>query len=263
MVFYHPLVLGVARPRGPDSSGPDGRRGGEATTHEAWREGVSRPGEDYERHPEGQAFARLRSAASQERTRLWVVLGEPGAGKSRLLNEWFRRWAADLGDPRLGLPVPVLVRLRRLTPPELHLGQEEFADWLWEQGLGERGLLDQPRDAVYRAGASRLFRPVWLLDGLDEVAPSVPRADLLSGLAALPGLKLLTCRTAVFQAQREAIAPYQERGAEYEILPLGPAERRQFLAARLGDPARAAKLGGLVDGSAQLAGLAGNPLMLT
>src|SRR3712207_694124 len=65
------------------------------------------------------------------------------------------------------------------------------------------------------------------------------------------------------QSQREFFAPYQEGQAEYEILPVPPAEWRTFLAACLGDPARAAVLSALVRGNAQLAELAGNPLMLT
>src|SRR3712207_8811852 len=38
------------------------------------------------------------------------------------------------------------------------------------------------------------------------------------------------------QSQREFFAPYQEGRAEYEILPIPPAEWRKFLRACLGDP---------------------------
>jgi predicted NACHT family NTPase len=253
-VSYHPAVLGIARPRRQDAGGPGSeRRDTMVATHETWREGIAGPsGEDHEQHPEGQVLAALRSAAAREHARLRVVLGEPGAGKSRLLEEWLRRWAADLGEPRLGLPIPVLVRLRALRPEDLGLDRDGLADLLWERGCDERGLLSEPRDGFYRAGAARLFRPVWLLDGLDEVPPALLGPDLPRALAALPGLKLATCRTAVFRSLREAFAPYQEPRSEYEILPLAPAEWRAFLTARLRDPARAAVLVALIKGNAQL-----------
>jgi hypothetical protein len=143
----------------------------------------------------------------------------------------------------------MLVRLRGLTPQDLMFDCDGLADLLWQRGLDERGLLDSPRDNLYRVDAARLFRPVWLLDGLDEVPPVMLGPDLPRRLATPPGLKLVPCRTAVFQSQREFFAPYQGGQAEYEILPLAPAEWRNFLAACLEDPARAATLSTLVSGN--------------
>src|SRR4051812_29149808 len=89
--FYHPPTLGVARPGRQGLDDRIGTQRGEIATHEVWREGIRPFNTDYDRHPEAQVFAALRVAASREHARLWVVLGEPGAGKSHLLNEWFRR----------------------------------------------------------------------------------------------------------------------------------------------------------------------------
>jgi hypothetical protein len=126
---YQPLTLGVLRPHAvtpadrsnKDISGALRR----ASRHETWREGLSGPRPDYEPHPEAQVFDRLRQTARHYHPKLWLVLGEPGAGKSRLLEEWFQRWASDLGEASLGMCVPVLVRLRSLTAEDIRLNGAE------------------------------------------------------------------------------------------------------------------------------------------
>jgi hypothetical protein len=236
--FFHPLTLGVARRTAPPS--PDDPHPKRARHYEAWQEGV-RPRVAYDPHPEARVLERFRQAAERGVTRLWVVLGEPGAGKTRLMDAWFQRWASDAGPPRLGMTLPVLVRLRRLKKMNPEPDLDGLADRLWALAVEERGLLEREAAAPYRLQACRMFRPAWMLDGLDEV-PDLLGPDLFAAMAALPGAKLLTCRSAVFQSHRPSTAPYQEQAGEYGILPLPEG------VARLPDnPTRRSASGGRVD----------------
>jgi hypothetical protein len=257
---YQPLKLGALRTRTATSADRSYKIISGAPRHETWREGLSGPRSDYEPHTEAQVLNRLRQATRQHHPKLWMVLGEPGAGKSRLLEEWFQRWASDLEEARLGLSIPVLVRLRSLTAEDTRLNPESLAERLWAQGVEERSRLDKSVAAVYQAETGQLFQPVWLLDGLDEVPPGVWGPDLPRKLAALPGIKVVTCRTAVFQALRENTAAYQEN--EHEILGLTPTQQQAFLSKFLDDAERATRLMKQIQGNVQLASLAGNPLML-
>jgi hypothetical protein len=250
--LFHPLMLGVV-----DRSLRE--RAIDLLRYEAWHEGV-RPQVKYIPHPEEQVFRWFREAADDDHGLLWVVLGEAGAGKSRLMNEWFRRWMADVGSLQLGTVLPVLVRLRNLKRADIIADRQALADRLWELGLRERALLGtgEARNA-YRLERQRLFRPAWLLDGLDEI-PNLLGPDLFAQLADLPGAKLVTCRSAVFRSYSTIATPYKER--EFEILPLRRPQWQDFLRCRLGNPVLADKLACAIADNAQLSELAGNPLML-
>jgi hypothetical protein len=258
---YQPLTLGEPRTHATKPRDRSNNNISGSPRHETWREGLSGPKPNYEPHPEAQVLDRLRQAAPHHHPKLWMVLGEPGAGKSRLLEEWFRRWASNPGEPRLGLCVPVLVRLRSLRAEDIRIDAKELADRLWVQGVEEWSRLGQSAIAIYQAEAGRLYRPVWLLDGLDEVPPAVLGPDLPRKLAALPGVKVMTCRTAVFQTLREHAAAYQE--TEHAILDLRPDQQQALLGKFLGNVEQAAELSKQIRANVQLAGLAGNPLMLS
>ena len=108
---------------------------------------------------------------------MMLVLGEPGAGKSSLLAHWHATWLAALPPPRLGLPVPVLVPLRQGEAGALAGRPEEDADRLWES-RGARDHDGTPAGACYGL-LPRLFWPVWLLDGLDELpAPNLAAPEV-------------------------------------------------------------------------------------
>jgi predicted NACHT family NTPase len=112
MPFYHALTLGVRRPR-PAASKGNRQDIGRRAAPEAWREGLGLAAVEYEEYPAARVLEDFRrAAAAGQARRPWVILGEPGAGKSTLLQRWFDTWAAELLEPRLGLAVPVLVRLR-------------------------------------------------------------------------------------------------------------------------------------------------------
>jgi hypothetical protein len=245
--FFHPLTLGIRPVQKPD----DAPQSTESV----------RPRIKHALHAEAQVFNRFLQAAYRDPSRLWVVLGEAGAGKSWLMEDWFRRWVAGSGSARLGIALPVLVRLRNIKRADLALSREALADRLWELGLRERALLGVPGETAYRSERKRFFRAAWLLDGLDEI-PDLVSPDLFAQLADLPGAKLLTCRDNILRSYRSTLAPYQEPSAEYEILPLPQTQWLAFLRGRLGDSARAAELTRTISNNRQLSEIAGNPLIL-
>lgn len=216
-------------------------------------------------------FETVRQAAPTADGRFWLILGEPGGGKSTLFQEWFKRWWSGSADPapRLGLPVPVLVRLRELPPETLDdADADAMADRLWRHGLGEAAALPEPSASVralYGKGRGRLLRPVWLLDGLDEVPAAHLTASFFPRLAALPGLKLVSCRSAVYESLRPEADRARAPGHEYDLLGLEPDQQKEFLAAALplkGSIADAATLHARIRQNPALAPLAGNPLLL-
>jgi hypothetical protein len=158
-----------------------------------------------------------------------VFLGEPGAGKTRLLEHWHATWLRALGRPRLGTRVPVLVRLRDLPREVLAGDPAKVADEMWVRGLAAgRSETIAAESAKVLDLPPRLFAPVWLLDGLDELAAPLADAGLWEMLRALPGEVVLTCRTAVFQPARAEAT--RRIGREWRILGLEPAQQSAFLA---------------------------------
>jgi hypothetical protein len=270
MSFYLPFTLGVRRTR-PAARDEEQRAAGRRRSPEAWREGVGLAAVEYEEHPAARVLEELRRAANAGQARRpWFVLGEPGAGKSTLLERWFDAWASELPEPRLGLTVPVLVRLLELRPGDLDGDPEATADRLWrERGArwGAAWTAGRPTgDSIYRADRCRNFQPVWLLDGLHELDELLREDErLFERLVVLPGAKLITCRTAVFETLRGRAERHKER--EFEVLPLKPAEQENFLAAALEDRGRGAAQRKVVHKAVQsnlaVRTLAGNPLMLS
>lgn len=264
MDFFHPLTLGVVRRRAASLPGSDAQVASPRLAYDSWREGLEVGVGVEEEQPEAAVLEQLRAPAAPLRG-AWLVLGEPGAGKSRLLAEWHARWLAALGPPGLGARVPILVRLREATEGDLALGGEALADRLaalaWPavtaavKGGGAAALATLP---------PRLFAPVWLLDGLDEAPLPAGEAGLWDRLASLPGDVVVTCRTAVFEAARRDVAGHV--GKEWRILGLRPDEQPAFLARALEaegfDASPAATTVASLNGNAALRPLAAVPLLL-
>jgi hypothetical protein len=265
-VEFFPLTLGLPKPRPPprerDETEPHLPR--PARDADAWRESLSAPPEEVEEFPEAAVLARLRASPPPQP---WVILGEPGAGKTRLLEHWHATWLRDLGAPRLGMAVPVLVRLREVAAATLRGNPDVVADRLWDHALatGQAAAGGCASASVFdRPG--RLVTPVWLLDGLDEVSGHPGDAGLWDRLRALPGAVVLTCRTAVFQQVQRDVAGWH--APPWRILGLKPGKEqtaylRLALEADGKDPARAPDLIRALNDNAALRPLAASPLLLS
>jgi hypothetical protein len=258
--FYHPLTLGIRRSE-PATTNDRDKAEGRAQLN-AWYEGPARIAVEYEEYPETEVLDTVRSLLPGAGRRLWVILGEPGAGKSTLLKTWFDRWARELPSPELGLPVPVLVPLRQLTPGDLDEDDGAVASRLWRSGIRSRARLDRLADAIYQPDYGPMFRLVWFLDGLDEVEGALRGERLYEQLVNLPGVKVVTCRSAVYEALRHETDHYKER--QYEVLGLKTTEQQAFLKQALnGDHERSNDLFQKIQQNAAVRLLAGNPLLLT
>jgi hypothetical protein len=167
----------------------------------------------------------------------------------------------------LGVQIPVLVRLRDVPREALAGDPAAVADTLWAKGVaaGQDTAKGTAAAGVFNLPA-RVFTPVWLLDGLDELAaPPIADRGLWDLLRALPGDVVLTCRTAVFQPARAEIAG--RIGREWRLLGLKPEEEQaQFLArayaARGWDPSRALEAVRELNVNPALRPLAAMPLLL-
>jgi hypothetical protein len=169
------------------------------------------------------------------------------------LREWALRLAVEASRPFAFVP------LRRLTKSDAALVGDALAMRLIDIAAEASRSLDFPPSAGPIAG-DRL----WFLDGLDEVPDDVWATGLADALTALDGLKVATCRTAVFASRRASLAEgvsthWRE---PIDIMPFNQQERNAFLLARLSE-SEAAKLAAHINASAALRGLAGFPLLLT
>lgn len=195
--------------------------------------------------------------------RFWLILGEPGAGKSRLLEAWFRRWASKLPSTDYGLTVPILVPLRYVELKFIEDDSDDLADYLWKLGMDARALVSSPfSDTIYQESKARIYWPVWFLDGLDELPSSMMEERFYQKLTNLPGVKVVTCRTAIYESLRTEVDRYKTM--EYELLGLKVHEQQAFLKEVFGGDSLAAELlQRKIQKNAQVRLLASNPLMLS
>lgn len=180
----------------------------------------------------------------------WLLLGEPGSGKSTAL----RRLAIELGKRAELAMVPVFV--------SLPAWQRDASSSLWEHAAARCGLEErQDREAVAtwlreRSAAKGL---VLLLDGFDEVAPE-RQGELLDRLASLLGpeqLAVLSSRPIGKGSIVERLKPALARVQAFD-----PQRQRELLVKRLGEE-RAGAVIAAIRARPSLARLAPNPLLLS
>jgi hypothetical protein len=257
LAFYYPVRLG-ARRQIDAATDQDPPRS--AQRYEVWREGVGRVLFQYDEQPETQVFEQMLAAAPTNR--FWLILGEPGAGKTTLLQTWFVRLAQRLAAPALGMTAPALVRLRTVPEETWKLGDLRLPDALWDVGRSETALLEEGVPEQYRPGRGRGFEPFWLLDGLDEIPFTLLEERFFQSLANLPGRKIASARTAVYESVRRTADRYKSR--EHEILGLAAAEQDEFIRrALVGEEGKAKDLSSSIQRNTQVRLLASNPLMLS
>ena len=111
--------------------------------------------------------------------RLCVVLGDPGCGKSALLDYLALRWAESSSVERANQPVPLLIELKTYAE---NLDKGRCRDFLeyFDRGSGTVGHLDQTvLDNLLQRGQATL-----LLDGLDEIFDAPTRQQVSQDLVS-------------------------------------------------------------------------------
>ena len=230
--------------------------------HDAWRESVGQDSANYEDFFEDDVVQELAEfAASGTAERYWMILGEPGSGKSTLMERFLMSLSTRVPSTS---DVPevhaILVRFRDL--PELSVlgGGVDLGEVLWSHAYTEI----RAGSAHAPAEPSRCV-PLWLLDGWDEAPKGRYWTDtFLMRLQSVPGAKLFSCRTAVFM--KDGRAARAERFFEpvrtYTVRDLNAAEQIEMLQLRLGTDASARDLHTRVRAHAQMRAVSRSPLLL-
>jgi len=224
-------------------------------TYDGWRESAAWAGRQ-DRIAEILADAALfnRLLTTPHGPSVTVVLGEPGAGKSILLESWFARTMRDTKSPGEAVFLRLADLGRGYEPPAR---SEAFATDILAVARGRPagGIADPPLPEE---------PTVWLLDGLDEVDARA----FLPAAAALPGRVIVSCRTAVWQSFSSELTRRAGSGDRFELQPLTPQEQVAYLAdlERPDHPRwprdEAEALIQRIRGNPQMRDVAGSPLVL-
>jgi hypothetical protein len=196
-----------------------------------------------------------------------VILGDPGSGKSSLLQFLALRWARiEDANLRYTQPLPLLIELRDYNRWQCS-GGKSFPRYLHEASTWHR-LNQQTLDHLLKQPG----RVVLLLDGLDEVFDPAQRQDVINDIHRFsneyPGTRLVvTSRVVGYQPQRLRDAEFRH----FMLQDLDDGQIGAFLdkwhEVTFDDQAEAAgknqRLRTAIKNSKSIAQLAGNPLLLT
>lgn len=207
----------------------------------------------------------LRSitAAAVQESKLWLIQGAPGSGKTRLVEHWLSFAVERLpNEPRHGLVLPVWVRFRDL--PQLPAGNDlDLEEFFWRHAaLAE---LAARRSKLYAFERAARYVPLWFLDGWDEGREEYRTGAFATRLNLLRGAKVITCRSAVLaEMRRHWRAPLQlATPAPYTLRDLSNEEQTELLAMQLSDPGRAIELQARLRKDTPLRFIASSPLLLS
>ena len=211
---------------------------------------------DIRRLPKPIAFRRL----SERRAALRWSKATPAAARQ----PWWsggRRCSQKLHTSEGSQPpwLPVVVRFRDLSEPA-PASLSELPTWLFERAY------QAPTDC-HSSGllCPREVRPIWFLDGWDEAAPAYHTERTVADMAALPGIKVLTCRSARVSALEGVtqLARHVAPSRRFSIHGLNDVEQQSLVEHQFEDPSAARKLLELVRSHAQLRRLTSSPLLLS
>ncbi|QDU65904.1 SUMF1/EgtB/PvdO family nonheme iron enzyme [Engelhardtia mirabilis] len=181
----------------------------------------------------------------------WILLGDPGSGKSTLC----RRLSCELARDEAG-PLPVFASLNRLAATD---NRRDVFDLVAADAT--RTSAESPAELAADLRERAREGLVWiLLDGLDEVneadAPRVP--EILAALAADFG----DCPIVVTSRRTAYAGPPEASFVAADLLPLDAPAQRQLLANWIGEGA-AASAWERIQRSPRMVELAANPFLLT
>jgi hypothetical protein len=228
--------------------------------YEHWAEALNQHELEYSDSAEEQVLRELLESALKP-SKLWVVLGEPGAGKTRWVERCLQRCVANLPvTPFDGALLPILVQLRGL--PGLPNNDVDLTEFFWARAsLAD---LQAQRPRWYAFERRKRFVPIWFLDGWDEALKEYHSANFTSRLLLLPGLKLITCRTAVFAnlVQKPKLIDALDPQRRYTLRDLSDAEQIALLRRYEPKDGTAAELQRSLREHVPLRFIAANPLLL-
>lgn len=186
------------------------------------------------RRSAGNSSASSLIEAFEKNARVTVV-GDPGSGKSSLIKQTFRSACRQADSIPGRVRLPVMIELKRFTPPKRVKGERASGDWALSR------LRDQVQE-VQGFDMGQLFDSfvsgnglMVLLDGLDEVASNdYPRtANAIRGLSKLlaqrssSNIVVLTMRV---QFHQQVQADFEDCfPTVYRIAPFSPSDIFSFL----------------------------------
>ncbi len=224
--------------------------------------------EQYKRAYSQQASRSVLELIAERQTYKYIViLGDPGSGKSSLLQYLTLLWAEAPIQDLSSLPIPLLIELRTYVRSRDNQECENFLEF-FQQGGGCICPLNLPQlDALLTSGKAFV-----MFDGLDEVFEPIKReeaiTDIINFTQKYPLVRVLvTSRVIGYKPQRLRDANFRQ----FMLQDLEPEQIQEFINRwhdfafndSLEKQRKKERLERAIHDSLAIRQLAGNPLLLT